>query len=117
MADNITTVQTVKFYEFGKNSLWLGINFNKQWNSYSLDMIRKFTYTKNGETKEGYSTTYLKLTAAKALVDQLLGDYQLAKNLQDNQGVEMYEIFCLIFKTIYIIAHRSSASNRKRLDR
>ena len=42
MADNYSTVQSVKFYEFGKNSYWLGIVNNKQWNRYSLDITRKF---------------------------------------------------------------------------
>ena len=51
MADNNFILQSVKFYEFGKNSLWLGIVHNKQWNRYSLDITRKFTYTKDGETK------------------------------------------------------------------
>ena len=98
MADNNSVVQSVKFYEFGKNLLWLSIVHNTQWNRYSLDITRKFTYTKDGETKEGSSSTYLNSTAAKALVDQLPLAYKLAKNLQDNQGVEIFNIFCLIFK-------------------
>ena len=81
MADNNSVVQSVKFYEFGKNSYWLSIVHNKQWNRFSLDITRKFSYTKNGETKEGSSTIYLNLTATKALVDQLALAYQLAKNL------------------------------------
>ena len=71
MADNISLVQSVKLYEFGKNSLWLSIVHNKQWNRFSLNITRNFTYTKDGETKEGSSSTYLNLTAAKALVDKL----------------------------------------------
>ena len=93
MADNNVVVQIVKFYEFGKNSLWLSIVHNKQWNRYSLDITRKFTYTKDGDTNDGASSTYLNLTAAKALVEQLPLAYQLAKNLQHNQGVEIYNIF------------------------
>ena len=102
MAYNISTVQGVKFYKFNKNSLWLGINFNKQWNRYSLKITLTFTYTKNCKTKEGFCTTYLNLTATKALVDHFPGAYQLAKNLQDNQNVEMYRLFCQISKTLYI---------------
>ena len=49
MAENNSIVQSVKFYDFGKNSLWLSIGHNKQWNRYSLDITRKFTYTNNGE--------------------------------------------------------------------
>ena len=49
MADNNFIVQSVKFYEFGKNTLWLSIVRNKQCNRYSLDITRKFTYTKDGE--------------------------------------------------------------------
>ena len=51
MAENYSTVQSVKFYEFGKNSYWLGIVHNKQWNRFSLDITRKFIYFKDGETK------------------------------------------------------------------
>ena len=81
MADNNSIVQSVKFYEFGKNSLRLSIVHNKQWNRYSLDITRKFTYTKDGETKEGSCSTSLNLSATKALVEQLPLVYQLAKSL------------------------------------
>ena len=81
MADNNCVVQSVMFYEFCKNSLWLSIVHNKQWNRYSLDITRKFTYNNIGETKEGFFNTYLNLTAATALVDQLPLAYQLAKKL------------------------------------
>ena len=57
MADNNFIVQSVKFYEFGKNSLWLSIVHNKHWKSYLLDITRKFTFIKDGETKEGYCIT------------------------------------------------------------
>ena len=96
MAENNSVVQSVKFYEFGKKSLWLSIVHNKQWNRFSLEITRQFSYIKDGETKEGSSSSYLNLTAAKALVDQLLLSYQLAKKLQHSQGVEIYNIFCLI---------------------
>ena len=96
MADNISIVQNVKFYEFGKNSLWLSKVHNKKWNRYSLDITRKFTYTKNGETIEGSCSTYLDLTATKAMIEQLPLSYQLAKKLQDNQYVAIYNLFCLI---------------------
>ena len=98
MADNNCIVQSVKFYNVGKNSLWLSIVHNKQWNRHSLDNTRKFTSTKDGEIKEGCCSTYLNLTAAKVLVVQLPLAYQLAKNLQENQDVEIYNLFCLIFE-------------------
>ena len=60
---------------------------HKQWKRYYLDITRKYTYTKDGQSKEGSTSTYLNLTTAAALVDQLPGVYQFAKNLQDNQGV------------------------------
>ena len=113
MADNNSVVQSVKFYEFGKNSLWLSIIHNKQRNRYSLDITRKFTYTNNGETKEGASSSYLNLTAAKALVDLLQLAYKLVKTLQDNQVVDIYNIFCLIFKICYTFPHRSAARTAK----
>ena len=81
MANYNSVVQSIKCYEFGKNSLWLSIVHNKQWNKYSLDITRKFSYTKDGETKEGSCSTYLNLIAANALVDQLPLAYQLAKKL------------------------------------
>ena len=117
MADNNSVLQSVKFYKFEKNWLWLSIVHNKQWNRYSLDITRKFTYTTNGETKEGASSTYLNLTAAKALVDQLPLAYKLAKYLQDNQGVKIYNIFSRIFEICYTLPHRSAASDRERLGR
>ena len=51
MAHINTVVQSVKFYEFVKNSLWLSIIHNKQWNKFSLDITRQFSYIKYGETK------------------------------------------------------------------
>ena len=117
MADNNSVVQSVKFYEFGKNSLWLSIVHNKQWNRFSLDITRRFSYIKNGETKLGSSSTYLNLTAAKALLDQLPLAYQLAKKLQHNQGVKIYNIFCIISKICNTFLHRSAASDRERLCR
>ena len=117
MADNNSVVQSVKFYEFGKTSLWLSIVHNKQWNRYSLDITCKFTYTKDGKTKEGACSTYLNLTAAKALVDQHPLAYKLAKTLQDNQGVKIYNIFCLISEICYTFPHRSAASDLERLGR
>ena len=71
MADNNSVVQSVKFYEFNNNSLWLSIVHNTQWNRFSLDITRKFSYTQDGKIKEGFSTIYLNLTATKALVDKL----------------------------------------------
>ena len=68
ITENNSILHSVKFYEFGKNSLWLSIVHNKNWNRHSLDITRKFLYTKDGETKEGSSSTYLNLTATKALV-------------------------------------------------
>ena len=86
--------------------MWLNIVHNKQWNRYSLDITRKFSYTKDGETIESYFTIYLNFTAAKALVDQLPLAYQLAKNLQDNKDVEIYNIFCLFSKICYNLFHK-----------
>ena len=115
MADNHSVVQSVKFYEFGKNSLYLSIVHTKQWNRFSVHFTRKFTFTKDGETNEGSCNTYLNLIAAKALVDQLLLAYQFAKKLQDNKGLEIYNIFCLISKICYTFLHRSAASDRDKL--
>ena len=107
-------VQSIKCYEFNKNLLWLSIVHKKLFNRYSLDITRKFSYTKDGETKEESCSTYLNLIAAKALVDQLLLAYQLAKKLQDNQGVKIDNIFYLISKICYTFQHRSAASERER---
>ena len=117
MADNNSILQCGKFYKFGKNSLWLSIVHNKQWNRYSVNITRKFTYTKDGETKENSCSTYLNLSATKALVAQLPLAYQLTKSLQDKQGVKIYNLFSLIFEICYTFPHRSGANNRKRLVR
>ena len=113
MAGKNSVGQSVKLYKFVKNLLWLSIVHNKQWNAYSLDITRKFSYIKDGETKEGSTTIYLNFTAAKGLVDQLLLAYQLAKNLQDNQGAGIYNIFCLIFELCYISTQVSRKQARK----
>ena len=75
-------VQSIKCYEFNKNSLWLSIVHNKLWNKYSLDITRKFSYTKDGENNKKSCNIYLNLIAAKALVDQLSLAYHLAKNFR-----------------------------------
>ena len=82
-------------YEFSNNSLWLSIAHYKLWTRYSLDITGKFGYTKDGETKKGFCSIYLNLIAAKVLVDQLPLAYHLSKKLQDNQCVEIYNIFYL----------------------
>ena len=81
--------------------MWLSIVDKKQWNSYLLDITNQFTYTKDSETKNAFCSTYLNLTVAKSLVDQLPLVDQLAKHLQDNQGVEIYNLFFLIFEIRY----------------
>ena len=90
MAENFSTVQSVKFYEFGSNSYWIGVVFNKQWEQYYLDITRKYTYTKDGQSKQGLTSTYLNLTAAATLINQLPGAYRFTKHLQDNQTVKIY---------------------------
>ena len=117
MANHNSVVQSIKCYEFGKNSLCLSIVHNKQWNKYWLNITHKFSYTKDGETKDGSCSTYLNLMAAKAFVDQLPLASQLAKKLQDKHGVKIYNIFCLISKICLTFPHRSAASNGKRLGR
>ena len=114
MAKRFSAVQSVKFYNFGSNSYWIGVVFNKQWETYYLDNTRKYTYTKDGQSKEGSTSTYLNLTAAAALVDQLPGVYQFEKNLQDNQGVEIYKLSCFISKILYTFPHRQTAIDRER---
>ena len=65
----IIPVQNVEFNEFEKKSYRLSIVYNKQYNRYLLEITRKFNYTINNETKEGFCKTYLNFTAAKKLVD------------------------------------------------
>ena len=85
----------------------------------TLDLTRKFSYTKDGETKEGSCSTYLNLIASKALVDQRVVPlaYQLAKKLQDNQVVEIIHVFFLISKIFYTFLHRAAASDREKYGR
>ena len=110
-------VQSIKCYKFNNNLLWLSILHSKLLNKYSLDITRKFSYTKNGETKEGSCSTYFNLIAAKAVVDQLPLSYQLAKKLQDIYNVKIYIIFYLISKICYTFQHRSAASDSEGLGR
>ena len=58
MVDNYFNVQSLQIYKFGKNSYWLNITFNKQCYKYSLVITLKFTYIKDGETKNGFCTTF-----------------------------------------------------------
>ena len=74
-------MQSIKIYEFGRNSYWLGVVYNKQWERYYLDITRKFTYNMDGQTNEGFATTYLNLTAAAELVKQLPGADQFEKRI------------------------------------
>ena len=108
-------MQSVKFYEFGSNSYWINVVFNKQWEKYYLDISRKYTLTKDRKSKEGSTSTYLNLSAAAALVDQLPGAYRIAKNLHGKQSVEIYRLTCHISKTLYTFSHRPTTSNRERL--
>ena len=107
--NNKLVVQNVKLYKFGQKSLWLIIEHNNQWSRFSLNITRKVNYIKDGETKVGSCSNYLNLTVAQAIVDRLPLAYQLAKNLQDNKGVKIYNIFCLIFEICYTFQQRSAA--------
>ena len=117
MADNNFVVQSIKCYEFCKNWLKQSIVHKTQWNRIFLYITRKFTYIKENESKQGSCSSYLNLTATKALVNQLQLAYQLAKKPQNNQGVEIYNIFCLISNISYSFLHKSTASDCKRLGR
>ena len=52
MAYNNSVVQSVEFYEFGKNSLWLSIVHNKQWNRFLLDITRNLPTPKTVKPKK-----------------------------------------------------------------
>ena len=113
MAENFSTVQSVKFYKFSSNSFWNCVVFNKQWEKYYLYITRKYTYIKDGQYKEVSTNSYLIITATAALLDQLPGAYRFAKNLQHNQGVKFYRLICLICKTLYKFPHKPTASDSK----
>ena len=51
MVNYNSLMQSIKCYEFNKNSLWLSKVHKKLWNRYSLVITRKFRHTKDGETK------------------------------------------------------------------
>ena len=53
--------------------------------------MRKYTYSKNNQTKEGFTSTYLILTAAAALVDQRSGVCQFSTNLQNNKVLKFID--------------------------
>ena len=62
-------VQIVKLYIFGKNSLWLNIVHNKQFNSDSLDFTRKLRNINDDTPNKVFCSIYFILTAVKTLVD------------------------------------------------
>ena len=72
---NSNVVQSNKCYKLNKNLLWLSIVHNKLSNKYSLDITVKFSYAKDGVSKEGYCSAHLNLIAAIAFVDQLAVAY------------------------------------------
>ena len=93
MAENNSVVKSVKLYDIGKNSLWLSIVHDKRYNRYSLEITRKLTNNKNNKAKEGSSTSYLSLTFAKTLVDQLSGANQFAKNSAEYSVLKFIDYF------------------------
>ena len=58
--------------------------------------MHNYIYIKTGQATKRYTSTYVNLTAAAALVNQLSGAYRFAKNLQDNQGVEIYKLLSFL---------------------
>ena len=52
MSNYNTVVQSINCYEVNNNSLWLSIVHNKVWNRYWLDIARKLSNNKDGETKQ-----------------------------------------------------------------
>ena len=75
MANQEDIIQNTKFYEYKNTSMWLAVVFNKQWKKYSLHLTRKYSYIKDGETKQGTDTIFLSLTVAAGLIWQLFPAY------------------------------------------
>ena len=80
-------IQNTKFYEYKNSSMWLAIVFNKQWINYFLHLTRKYSYIKDGEKKLGTNTNNHPLTAAAGLIGQLFPEYQFAKQLEEENGI------------------------------
>ena len=67
--------------------MWLSVVFNNKWKNYSIHLIQNYSYIKDGVTKQGSSTIFMPLTAAAALIGQLPGAYQFAKQLDDERSM------------------------------
>ena len=93
MASSNNFIQSVKFYESGTTSFVLAVVFNSQWKKYSLHLTRNYSYTEDGVTKQGSNTIFLPITCAAALLGQLEPAYRFAKQLEEQEGVEIYRIF------------------------
>ena len=60
--------------------------------------------------KISFVSNYLNLTTVDALIAHLFAAYQVTKNLQENQGLEIYRLFCLTTRILYSFQHRSAAA-------
>ena len=93
MATQNNIVQKVKFYEYRNTSMWLAVVYNNQWKKYSIHLTRTFSYMKDGETKQGSNTIFLPLSAAAALIGQLVPAYQYSKQLEEENSMEFYKFY------------------------
>ena len=75
MANQEEIIQITKFYKYKNSFLWLAVVFNKQWKKYSIPLIRKYSFFKDGETKQNTTTIFLSLTVAAGLIGQLVPAY------------------------------------------
>ena len=88
MANQEDIIQNTMFYEYKISSMWLAVVFNKQWKKYSIHLTRKYSYIKDGETKLGFNTIFLPLTAAAGLIGQLFPAYQFANQMEEENGIK-----------------------------
>ena len=101
MASENVMVQSVKFYETATAIFTLDVVYNKEWKKHSLHLTRNYSYTKDGVTKQGENTIFLNLSCAASLLTRLGPALQLAKRLEEENGVKMYRLFTLIFIILF----------------
>ena len=85
-------VQNIKFYEYRNTYMWLAVVYNKQWKNYSIHLTRKYSYSKIGQTKLDSNTIYLSINAVAGLIKQLLSAYHYAKQLEEENGIKLFNI-------------------------
>ena len=90
MALKKVVFQRVKFFETCTALFTLEVVYNKEWKKHSLHLTRNYSYIKDGVTKQIENTIFLNLSCAASLLTHLGRAHQLAKRLEQENGLEIY---------------------------